>query len=374
MADRKLARIRFSYFNNEKTEQMLSRMAEQGWLLTAEKRSLGRQTLFGPLHYRRGTPQRLHYSIVPGPNVNQDARELDELCAAAGWELLAVKHRFRIYVNAREEPVAIYTDPQDSMDRYGQFVRRRILTVGGLELLAYTVYLIWYVGALGGELRWAFEELTGFPIGITIWTALIVLLLLFLCYLAAVLVPLWCGKRALRRKSADWPQKVRRSEIGSRWVQMIAPVMLITCALLACTDAIDWPYQHGDPPLAAADLGCEREVVLDYMSGDNMLFKFHRYYSYVSEESLFSGRFFYVYVQSPFDHLAERLARNEIVNDEFVKDTPQFSRDGIDVYYFINNTKVYMVGDGRALYVDELPGSIEDPAIFNALTDCFFAS
>lgn len=121
MNNKKPARIRFSYFNNEKTEQKLCDMAAQGWILTADgKGRLGR------LYYRKGTPQQLHYSIVPSPNVNHDAQELDELCAVAGWELLAAKRRFRIYVNAQEDPVPIYTDPQDSIDRYGQLVRRRI--------------------------------------------------------------------------------------------------------------------------------------------------------------------------------------------------------------------------------------------------------
>lgn len=271
MKNKKPARVRFSYFNNEKMEQKLCDMAAQGWILTANKKGG-----FVHLCYRREEPQQLHYSIVPNPNVNQDARELDELCAAAGWELLAVKKRFRIYVNAQEDPVPIYTDPQDNMDKYKKFIRRRILTVGGLELAADACFILWYAVSMRFGLRWAFEELIGFPIGFSLWMAFFVLLLLFICYLAALLVPLWRGMRALK-KGHDWERKVRWSEKSSRWAQIIAPLVMIPAALLACTNAIDLPFQFHEPMVQAEEIGYESVTPLDTMTWKGPVFRFCRY-------------------------------------------------------------------------------------------------
>lgn len=366
MKNKKPAHIRFSYFNNEKMEQKLCDMAAQGWILTANKKGG-----FVHLCYRREEPQQLHYSIVPSPNVNQDARELDELCAAAGWELLAVKKRFRIYVNAQEDPVPIYTDPQDNMDKYKKFIWRRILTVGGLELAADAFFILWYAVSMRYELHSTFVDLIGYPLGFVMWTALFILLCLFLCYVAALLIPLWCGMHALK-KGTDWERKVRWSEKSSRWVQIIAPLVLIPAALLACTDAIDLPYQHGDPPLTAMDVGYDGEIRWDYMTWDGPFCSFKRYLSLTPEYEWGMDEFFYVYIESSKSDLVKRLAENGIRDNEWIDDAPKFSRDGIDVYYFAGRADIYMVKDNQALYINKLPDPIDAPEMFDKLVDLFF--
>lgn len=367
MKNKKPVHIRFSYFNNEKTEQKLRDMAAQGWILTAERHGMWKR-----LVYVRDTPRQLHYSIIPSPNLNQDAQELDDLCAQAGWELLAVKRRFRIYVNAQEDPVPIYTDPQDNMDKYKKFIWRRILTVGGLELAADAFFILWYVVLMHAELHWTFEELPGFPLGFRLWTALFILLFLFICYLAALLIPLWRGMHALK-KGTDWERKVRRSEKSSRWVQIIAPLVLIPAALLACTDAIDWPFEFYEPMVRAEELGYESEIPLDTMTWKGPKVRFCRYTAYIADENFFDHTFMYVYLESDEDGFVKRLAENGIRDDKWIEDTPQFSRDGIDVYYFTGAFDVYMIKGNQAVYINELPDYIDNPEMFDRLVDLFFS-
>lgn len=366
MKNKKPVHICFSYFNNEKIEQKLRDMAEQGWILTVERH--GKLTR---LIYVRDTPRQLHYSIIPSPNLNQDARELDDLCAQAGWELLAVKRRFRIYVNAQEDPVPIYTDPQDNMDKYKKFIWRRILTVGGLELAADAFFILWYAVSMRYELHSTFVDLIGYPLGFVMWTALFILLCLFLCYVAALLIPLWRGIHALK-KGTDWERKVRRSEKSSRWIQIIAPLVLIPAAFLACTDAIDWPFQFRDPMVEAQEIGYERSVPFDIMTWKGPKVRFCRYVAYIADEDFFEHAFMYVYVESDKDGFVKRLTENGIRNDEWIEDTPQLSRDGIDVYYFTGAFDVYMVKGNRGVYINELPDSIDNPEMFDRLAELFF--
>lgn len=367
MKNKKRLRIHFSYFDNEKTEHKLRDMAAQGWILAAERH--GKLT---KLVYVRDTPRQLHYSIIPSPNLNQDAQELDDLCAQAGWELLAVKRRFRIYVNAQEDPVPIYTDPQDNMDKYKKFIWRRILTVGGLELAADAFFILWYAVMMRFELFSDSTELMFFPLGFRMWTAFLILLLLFICYLAALLIPLWRGMRALK-KGYGWERKVRRSEKSSRWVQIIAPLVLIPAALLACTDAIDWPFQFYEPMVQAEELGYENVVDDDVMTWKGPLFRFCRYKAYVADDEIFDNNFFYVYLESDKDGFVRRLAESGVHHDEWIEDAPRFSRDGIDVYYFTSCSKIYMVKENQALYIREIPDLIQNPEMFDRLVNLFFS-
>ncbi|MFR8012179.1 MAG: hypothetical protein ACLU8W_10540 [Clostridia bacterium] len=69
----------------------------------------------------------------------------------------------------------------------------------------------------------------------------------------------------------------------------------------------------------------------------------------------------------------KRLAENGVLTDEWIKDAPRFSRDGVDVYYFTRNSNIYMVKDNQALYINEIPDSIENPEVFDRLADLFFS-
>lgn len=317
-------------------------------------------------------PQQLHYSIVPSPNLNQDARVLDELCAAAGWELLTVKKRFRIYVNAQEDPVPIYTDPQDNLDRYGQFVRRRILITGAVEILAYIAFLIFYTGVFSDYKPLEFHGILDVPSCHARLMAFFHLIVIFLCYLAAVLIPLWRARRALRKNREDWQKRVRLSEIISRWIQMIAPVILIPSAFLACTDAIDLPYQKGEPPLTAMDMGYEGEIRWDYMTWDGPFCSFKRYLSLTPEYVWGMDEFFYVAVEIHSAEWMDRIARESIVQSGENWGDPNFTQDGIDVYYFSPWSEIYLVKDTCVVYIDGLKNPITESGVFEQLKQIFF--
>lgn len=367
MKNKKPVHIRFSYFNNEKIEQKLRGMAEQGWILTAERHGMWKRLI-----YVRDTPRQLHYSIIPSPNLNQDAQELDDLCAQAGWELLAVKRRFRIYVNAQQAPVPIYTDPQDSADRYGQLIRRRIIWIGALEVLAYVTFLIYYIGLFSDYKPLAPHGILDVPSNHAMLMAFLYLVIIFLCYLAAVLIPLWRARRALRKNREDWPKKVRRSEISSRWIQIIAPVILISSAFLACTDAIDLPYQHGEPPLTAIDMGYDGEIRWDYMTWDGPFCSFKRYLSLTPEYVWGVDEFFYVSVEMRSGEFFDQIARKSITESGGTWGEPNFTQDGIDVYYVSPWDGIYLFKDTCAVYISGLKISITTPEVFEQLKQAFF--
>lgn len=324
MNNKKPAHIRFSYFNNEKTEQKLSNMAAQGWILTADG---------GRLCYRNGTPQRLHYSIVPSPNLNQDARELDELCAAAGWELVAVKKRFRIYVNAQEDPVPIYTDPQDSMDRYGRFVRRRILITGAVDILLYLAIIL-----LQGMIDNPFSQiatLMAVPLNYIQIVLLGVFILLFFCYLAAMLIPLYVGKTAVGKRE-NWQRTTRRVEKSTHWVQVAGTVIPLLLFAGVFTDQLTAPLEWNKPPLTGMEQGAEGELCYGNLQWEDPYSRFYRYVSRVeSGYGPWTETLGYVYIESELDLVnktVDRLWQETIEEVGHVYDE-RFSTDQLKVYH-----------------------------------------
>lgn len=324
MNNKKPVYIRFSYFNNEKTEQKLRDMAAQGWILTADG---------GRLCYRKGTPQQLHYSIVPSPNVNQDARELDELCAAAGWELLTVKKRFRIYVNAQEDPVPIYTDPQDNLDQYGQFVRRRILITGAVDILLYLALIL-----LQGMIDNPFSQITtlmAVPLNYIRIVLLGVFILLFLCYLAAMLIPLYVGKKAVGKRK-NWQRTTRRVEKSTRWVQVVGTVIPLLLFAGWVTDQLTAPLEWNEPPLTGMELGAEGEWRYGNLQWEDPYSRLYRYVSRVdSEYGPWTETISYVYIESELDLVnktVDRLWQETIEEEGHVYDK-QFSTDQLQVYH-----------------------------------------
>lgn len=78
-------------------------------------------------------------------------------------------------------------------------------------------------------------------------------------------------------------------------------------------------------------------------------------------------------MESSKGDLVKRLAQNGIYCNEWIEDTPKFSRDGIDVYCFISSSDIYMVKDNQALYINEIPDSIEKPEVFDQMVNLFFS-
>lgn len=102
-------------------------------------------------------------------------------------------------------------------------------------------------------------------------------------------------------------------------------------------------------------------------------FRFCRYVAYVPEDEIFDNSFFYVYVESSKGDQVKRLAENGVRNDKWIEDTPKFSRDGIDVYYFTSCSDIYMVKENQVIYIRKIPEVIQNPEMFDRLADLFFS-
>lgn len=126
----------YSIWDHTGLESHLTRMAEQGWLL--EK--IGSFVWV----YRRIEPKKLTFCVTyypkasgfaPGPSEDQET--FYAFCRHAGWELAASCAQLQVFVNEREDPVPIETDPLLELDTIHRTVKRSTLPAQGmLALLA----------------------------------------------------------------------------------------------------------------------------------------------------------------------------------------------------------------------------------------------
>ena len=109
MRNRKREFCSYLIFDYRGVEAHLSKMAAKGWRL--EK--------IGPFFwtYRRAEPAQVTYAVTYLPSVSQfspepsaDWENLEELCAAAGWQPVAGWVQMQIFANERPEPVPLETD------------------------------------------------------------------------------------------------------------------------------------------------------------------------------------------------------------------------------------------------------------------------
>lgn len=109
MRNRKREFCSYLIFDYRGVEAHLSKMAAKGWRL--EK--------IGPFFwtYRRAEPAQVTYAVTYLPSVSQfspepsaDRENLEELCAAAGWQPVAGWVQMQIFANERPDPVPLETD------------------------------------------------------------------------------------------------------------------------------------------------------------------------------------------------------------------------------------------------------------------------
>lgn len=100
----------FSLYEWEQIARYLEEMASEGWLLDKAGNMIWR--------FKRVPPQKLHFEVVffpdasgfdPGPT--EDLQAMAEYCARDGWTLLAQWGQTQVFMNDREDPVPIETDP-----------------------------------------------------------------------------------------------------------------------------------------------------------------------------------------------------------------------------------------------------------------------
>ena len=110
MKDKIYRFVWFSLYDWEDISHYLEEMAAKGWLLDKTGSSIWR--------FRRVPPQKLRFEVVffpdssafdPGPT--EGLQTMEDYCARDGWTLLSQWAQAQIFVNDREDPVPIETDP-----------------------------------------------------------------------------------------------------------------------------------------------------------------------------------------------------------------------------------------------------------------------
>lgn len=113
-------------FDYRGVEAHLSQMAARGWRL--EK--------IGPWFwtYRRAEPAQVAYAVTYLPSVSQfspepsaDRENLEELCAAAGWEPVAEWVQMQIFANQRPDPVPLETEESVRLEIIHRSMKKNFL-------------------------------------------------------------------------------------------------------------------------------------------------------------------------------------------------------------------------------------------------------
>ena len=113
-------------FDYRGVEAHLSQMAARGWRL--EK--------IGPWFwtYRRAEPAQVAYAVTYLPSVSQfspepsaDRENLEELCAAAGWEPVAEWVQMQVFANERPDPVPLETEESVRLEVVHRSMKKNFL-------------------------------------------------------------------------------------------------------------------------------------------------------------------------------------------------------------------------------------------------------
>ena len=121
-------------FDYRGVEAHLSQMAARGWRL--EK--------IGPWFwtYRRAEPAQVAYAVTYLPSVSQfspepsaDRENLEELCAAAGWEPVAEWVQMQVFANERPDPVPLETAESVRLAAIHRSMKKGFLRWGAVMLV-----------------------------------------------------------------------------------------------------------------------------------------------------------------------------------------------------------------------------------------------
>ena len=128
-----------SPFDLRGTAERLSAMAEKGWRLERIGRCFWR--------YRRADPARVHYAVTCPPAAGEDGDLEDrlffqELCAAAGWEVVTDWAELQIYASEQACPTPLETDEALLLERVHRSMRFTCLRDRRNQLLCYAFFLV----------------------------------------------------------------------------------------------------------------------------------------------------------------------------------------------------------------------------------------
>ena len=116
----------YSIWDHTGLEAHMTRMAEKGWLID----KIGNFFWI----YRRIEPKKLSFCVTYYPKATaftpeptEDQQTFYEFCQYAGWELAASCAQLQVFVNERENPTPIETDPVLELDTIHRTVKKSTL-------------------------------------------------------------------------------------------------------------------------------------------------------------------------------------------------------------------------------------------------------
>ena len=126
MKDTKRRIESFMFFDYAGVERHLAKMAVKGWRLESTSNTAWT--------YRRAEPAQVTYAVtyVPeasdwNPEPTRSEQELEEYCAAAGWEKVCEWGKAQIYCTEQADPIPIETDEAMRLDMIRKSMRKGIL-------------------------------------------------------------------------------------------------------------------------------------------------------------------------------------------------------------------------------------------------------
>lgn len=155
----------YSFYDRSGIAAHLEAMAAKGWQLEHMTNLIW--------IYRRSAPQRLRYAVTyyPGgsaydPEPNPALAEFYELCEHEGWERVAGFAEMNIFVNRRENPTPLETDPAVELGVIERSVRRRLTRPYWIMLVVTALFAFLGLGNLFVDPVYALSGLYSVPAGL----------------------------------------------------------------------------------------------------------------------------------------------------------------------------------------------------------------
>ena len=165
MRDVKRRMENYSFYDRSGIAAHLEAMAANGWQLEHMTNLIWT--------YRRSAPQRLRYAVTyyPGgsaydPEPNPALAEFYELCEHEGWERVAGFAEMNIFVNRRENPTPLETDPAVELGVIERSVRRRLTRPYWIMLVVTALFAFLGLGNLFVDPVYALSGLYSVPAGL----------------------------------------------------------------------------------------------------------------------------------------------------------------------------------------------------------------
>lgn len=230
MRDVKRRMENYSFYDRSGIAAHLEAMAAKGWQLEHMTNLIW--------IYRRSAPQRLRYAVTyyPGgsaydPEPNPTLAEFYELCEHEGWERVAGFAEMNIFVNRRENPTPLETDPAVELGVIERSVRRRLTRPYWIMLVVTALFAFLGLGNLFVDPVYALSGLYSVPAG------------LCLAFCAAALAVELVGYYR-------WRSRAREAAAHGESVETKSPCRaaqaLLVCILVSLAFAALWIFIAGD--------------------------------------------------------------------------------------------------------------------------------